>query len=55
VITMPKENKDMKPHKWRREQIPKILANIPKPKKRGRPRKKLVESGEEDDGEKNSE
>ena len=47
---MPKENKDMKAHKWRREQIPKILANTPKPKKRGRPRKKSVESGEENDG-----
>jgi hypothetical protein len=48
---MPKENKDMKAHKWRREQLPKILAKIPKPKKRGRPRKsKSVESGEENDG-----
>ena len=54
MITMPKEEKDMKAHKWRREQIPKILANTPKPKKRGRPRKKSVESGEENDGEKNS-
>tara|TARA_R100000322_G_C5435270_1_gene189556 strand:- start:1141 stop:1314 length:174 start_codon:yes stop_codon:yes gene_type:complete len=51
VIKMPKENKDMKAHKWRREQLPKILAKIPKPKKRGRPRKsKSVESGEENDG-----
>ena len=48
---MAKENKKMNAHKWRREQLPKILAKIPKPKKRGRPRKsKSVESGEEDDG-----
>ena len=50
MITMPKENKDMKAHKWRREQLPKILAKIPKPKKRGRPRKKSVDSGEDNDG-----
>ena len=51
MITMPKENKDMKAHKWRREQLPKIKLNTPKPKKRGRPRKsKSVESGEENDG-----
>ena len=51
VIIMPKENKDMKAHKWRREQLPKIKLNTPKPKKRGRPRKsKSVESGEENDG-----
>ena len=51
VIIMAKENKKMNAHKWRREQLPKILAKIPKPKKRGRPRKsKSVESGEENDG-----
>ena len=51
MIKMPKEEKDMKPRKWRPEQLEKIKLNTPKPKKRGRPRKsKSVESGEDNDG-----
>ena len=51
MIKMAKENKDMKPRKWRPEQLEKIKLNTPKPKKRGRPRKsKSVESGEDNDG-----